>query len=71
MSRAGRRMAITGPNGAGKTTLLRTIAGQLAPVAGTVRLGTNVRLGYMAQEQEILDPARSALETIQNAAPFG
>jgi ATP-binding cassette subfamily F protein 3 len=68
--RAGRRIAITGPNGAGKTSLLRTIAGKLAPVSGSVRLGTNVRLGYMAQEQESLDPARSALEIVQSVAPL-
>jgi ATP-binding cassette subfamily F protein 3 len=68
--RAGRRVAITGPNGAGKTSLLRIIAGQLMPVSGSVRLGTNVRLGYMAQEQEFLDPARSALEIVQNVAPL-
>jgi len=68
--RAGRRIAITGPNGAGKTSLLRTIAGKLEPISGTVRLGTNVRLGYMAQEQEVLDPIRSALEIIQGAAPL-
>jgi ATP-binding cassette subfamily F protein 3 len=68
--RAGRRVAITGPNGAGKTSLLRTIAGDLSPVSGSMRLGTNVRLGYMAQEQEILDPARSALEIVQSAAPL-
>jgi ATP-binding cassette, subfamily F, member 3 len=68
--RAGQRIALSGPNGAGKTSLLRTIAGILPPVCGTVRLGSNVRLGYMAQEQEILDPARSALEIIQAAAPL-
>jgi ATP-binding cassette subfamily F protein 3 len=68
--RAGRRIAISGPNGAGKTTLLRAITGELAPLSGSIRLGTNVRLGYMAQEQEILDPARSALEIIQSAAPL-
>ena len=68
--RAGRRIAITGPNGAGKTSLLRTIAGKLAPLSGSLRLGTNVRLGYMAQEQEILDPGRSALETVQRVAPL-
>ncbi len=53
--RAGQRIAVTGPNGAGKTTLLRTIAGKLEPIAGSLRLGTSVRLGYMAQEQEMLD----------------
>jgi ATP-binding cassette subfamily F protein 3 len=68
--RAGRRIAITGPNGAGKTSLLRTISGVLAPLSGSFRLGMNVRLGYMAQEQEILDPARSALETVQSVAPL-
>jgi ATP-binding cassette subfamily F protein 3 len=66
--RAGRRVAISGPNGAGKTTLLRTIAAHLPPVSGRLRLGANVHLGYMAQEQEILDPARSALESIQRVA---
>jgi ATP-binding cassette subfamily F protein 3 len=67
---AGRRIAITGPNGAGKTSLLRTIAGSIQPKAGKVRLGASVRLGYMAQEQELLDPERSALEVIQDVAPF-
>ncbi len=68
--RAGQRIAISGPNGAGKTSLLRTIAGRLAPVSGTIRLGSNIRLGYMAQEQEYLDPEKSALEIIQAVAPL-
>jgi ATP-binding cassette subfamily F protein 3 len=68
--RAGARIALTGPNGGGKTTLLRTIAGQLPAQAGRVRLGASVQLGYMAQEQELLDPALSALEAIQRVAPF-
>lgn len=62
---AGERIVLTGPNGAGKTSLLRTIAGELPPLAGELRLGGSVRLGYMTQEQTNLDPARSALETIQ------
>ena len=37
---------------------------------GTIRLGANVRLGYMPQEQELLDPECSALEIIQGLAPF-
>jgi ATP-binding cassette subfamily F protein 3 len=68
--RAGGRIALTGPNGAGKTTLLRTIAGEIEPLAGTLKLGATVKLGYMAQEQELLDPNLSALQTIQKATPF-
>lgn len=63
--RLGQRVALIGPNGCGKTTLLRTIMGSIPPIEGGYRLGTNVRLGYMAQEQEDLDPALNALETIQ------
>ncbi|MDY7075813.1 MAG: ABC-F family ATP-binding cassette domain-containing protein [Chloroflexota bacterium] len=66
--RAGERAVMVGPNGTGKTTLLRVIAGQLAPLTGKVRLGTNVRLGYYAQEQETLDPASTPFETIVEVA---
>ncbi len=66
--RNGARVALVGPNGAGKTTLVRTIAARLPPLAGSVRLGTRVRPGYMAQEQETLEPNLNALTTIQKAA---
>jgi ATP-binding cassette subfamily F protein 3 len=66
----GARLALIGPNGAGKTTLLRTIAGLLPPLAGEVRLGANIRLGYMAQEQESLDPTLDAYTSIRKLAPF-
>ncbi len=69
--RAGARIALTGPNGSGKTTLLRTIAGTLEPLAGRFRLGASVRLGYMAQEQELLEPELSALEALRQVAPLG
>jgi ATP-binding cassette subfamily F protein 3 len=68
--RAGQRIAVTGPNGAGKTTLVRTICGKLEPVSGLLKLGANVRLGYMSQEQELLDGALSPLQTIQKVSPF-
>jgi ATP-binding cassette, subfamily F, member 3 len=62
--RYGARVALIGPNGSGKTTLFRTILGQIEPLSGRVRLGTGVVAGYMAQEQENLDPALTPYETI-------
>ena len=65
---AGERVALVGPNGSGKTTLLRVVAGELGPLAGEVRLGTNVKLGYYSQEQETLDPESTPYETIAAVA---
>lgn len=67
----GERVALVGPNGSGKTTLLRVITGKLEPLNGTVRLGSNVHLGYMAQEQEELDPKLNALEILDSLTHWG
>ena len=64
----GQRIALVGPNGHGKTTLLRIIAGELSPTAGLVRLGAGVKLGYAAQEQEILDPDSTPYDTVRAVA---
>lgn len=66
--RAGQRVALTGPNGAGKTSFIRTIVGKIPPLAGSFRLGGAVKLGYMAQEQELLDPSLNAVQTIQKVS---
>jgi ATP-binding cassette subfamily F protein 3 len=69
--RRGERVVLVGPNGSGKTTLLRGIVGQVAPLAGQIRLGANVRVGYYSQEQEGLDEASNAFEEIRRVAPLG
>jgi ATP-binding cassette subfamily F protein 3 len=69
-ARYGQHIALIGPNGAGKTTLLRTISGALPPLAGQVRLGSGVRVGYMAQEQETLEAESDALTILRGLAPF-
>jgi ATPase subunit of ABC transporter with duplicated ATPase domains len=48
---AGKRLAIIGPNGSGKTTLLRTLIGDLAPDAGTVKWAERATIGYYPQDQ--------------------
>jgi ATP-binding cassette subfamily F protein 3 len=62
--RRGERAALLGPNGSGKTTFLRTLLGQIPPLQGRATLGYNVRLGYIAQAQEGLNPDRSVLDEI-------
>ena len=57
-------VGVIGPNGAGKTTLFRMITGHEAPDRGTLRLGESVRLAYVDQSRDLLDPARTAWEEI-------
>ena len=61
--------AVLGPNGAGKTTFLKTLLGEQKPLAGEVKPGANVRIGYFSQAHERLDPARTLAEEIQSNAP--
>jgi ATP-binding cassette ChvD family protein len=57
-------IGIIGPNGAGKTTLFRMIFGQEEPTAGTIRLGETVKLAYVDQSRDILDPDKTVWEMI-------
>jgi len=64
----GERVAFVGPNGSGKTTLLRMIVGEELPSSGTIRLGANISLGYLSQEQDNLDWGLSPYETVREVA---
>jgi ATP-binding cassette ChvD family protein len=57
-------IGVVGPNGAGKTTLFRMITGQEKPDAGTIRIGDTVKIGYVDQARDTLDPAKSVWEVI-------
>ncbi len=59
----GERTVLVGPNGAGKSTLLKILAGVLAPQAGTLELGHNVKSGYFSQYRtEVLQASRTVFE---------
>ena len=67
--RRGEKVALVGRNGEGKTTLMRVIMGQLAPISGEAKVGHNVNVGYVAQNQEdILDKNETVLSTLENIA---
>jgi ATP-binding cassette, subfamily F, member 3 len=67
----GQKVALIGPNGAGKSTLLKMLAGVLEPDAGTIELGSNVRVAYFAQHQiEALNPTNTVFEELNEAAPL-
>ena len=61
-------VGVIGPNGAGKTTLFRLITGQESPDSGTIRIGETVKMGYVDQSRDALDPDQSVWETISEGA---
>ncbi|HLF47910.1 MAG TPA: energy-dependent translational throttle protein EttA [Methylomirabilota bacterium] len=61
-------VGIIGANGAGKTTLFRMITGPEKPDAGTLRVGESVKLGYVDQSRDALDPAKNVWEEITGGA---
>jgi ATP-binding cassette subfamily F protein uup len=60
----GDKIGVIGPNGAGKTTLLQLLLGQIAPLAGTVHLGTNLQIAYFDQLREQLDEEATVQENL-------
>jgi sulfate-transporting ATPase len=59
-------VGIIGPNGAGKTTLFRMITGQETPDSGTIRIGETVKLTYVDQSRDVLDPNKTIWEVISD-----
>ena len=57
-------VGVIGPNGAGKSTLFRMIIGQEQPDEGPIRLGETVKLGYVDQSRDKLDPKKTVWEEI-------
>ena len=57
-------VGVIGPNGAGKSTLFKMIVGQETPDDGTIRLGETVKLAYVDQTRDLLDPEKSIWEAI-------
>lgn len=57
-------VGIIGPNGAGKTTLFRMITEQEQPDSGSIRLGETVKLSYVDQSRDSLDPNKTIWEEI-------
>jgi ATP-binding cassette ChvD family protein len=57
-------VGVIGPNGAGKSTLFRMITGQEKPDAGAIAIGESVKLGYVDQSRDALDPNKTIWEEI-------
>ena len=57
-------VGVIGPNGAGKTTLFRMITGQEEPDSGTIRIGETVKMGYVDQSRDTLDPKKTVWQEI-------
>ncbi|MGZ8286626.1 MAG: energy-dependent translational throttle protein EttA [Allosphingosinicella sp.] len=61
-------VGVIGPNGAGKTTLFKLIRGEEQPDDGSVRIGETVRLGYVDQSRDALDPTKNVWEEISGGS---
>ncbi|HCW93645.1 MAG TPA: energy-dependent translational throttle protein EttA, partial [Flexistipes sinusarabici] len=61
---AGGIVGVIGPNGAGKTTLFKMITGKEKPDSGSIKVGDTVKLAYVDQERDTLEPSKTVWEII-------
>ncbi|MFM7349553.1 MAG: energy-dependent translational throttle protein EttA [Erythrobacter sp.] len=63
-------VGVIGPNGAGKSTLFKILTGKETPDSGTVEIGSTVRLGYVDQSRDHLDPKKNVWEEISDGLDY-
>lgn len=66
----GDRIGIVGNNGVGKTTLLRLLLGKIQPHSGTLKLGTNIEIGYFDQVRQKLDLEKSVADNVSEGKTY-
>ncbi len=63
-------VGVIGPNGAGKSTLFKILTGKEEPDSGTIEIGSTVRLGYVDQSRDHLDPKKNVWEEISDGLDY-
>jgi ATP-binding cassette ChvD family protein len=61
-------VGVIGPNGAGKTTLFKLIKGDEQPDDGSIRIGETVRMGFVDQSRDALDPKKNVWEEVSGGS---
>ena len=66
----GDRIGLIGNNGVGKSTLLKILLGEIEPQQGSVKMGTNIELGYFDQLRRNLEPDKTVAETVGDGSDY-